>query len=160
MDLDNIVFKEKAAILMLLLGVVLFAAGIVLLIYGYLYGGVLCGLSIFYLRQEGSEIDFDTNTYRTFTEVLGMRFGKWKELPKIEYVSVFSTTESVIVRSRSAEATVKSDIIVVNLFYNGNHRIKAYKAKKKKEAFNIAKQIAERLKIDILDATEAESKWI
>ncbi|PTX60040.1 hypothetical protein C8N46_10746 [Kordia periserrulae] len=83
-----------------------------------------------------------------------------KNLPEIEYVSVFSTTESAKVRALSAEATVKNDIIVLNLFYNGNHRIKAYATTDKEDAFKVAKQIAEILKIDILDATEAESKWI
>lgn len=156
----KIVFKEDVLIIKTLLGVVALACGIVLLITGFLYGFILCGLSFFYLYTDGSEIDFEANKYRTFTEVFGIRYGKWKKLPEIDYVSVFSTTESVMVRSRSAEARVRSNVIVVNLFYNGNHRIKAYTAKKKEKAFQIAKQIAEILKIDILDATEAESKWL
>ncbi|MGH1386500.1 hypothetical protein [Kordia sp.] len=156
----KIVFKEDVLIIKTLLGMVALACGIVLLITGFLYGFILCGLSFFYLYTDGSEIDFEANKYRTFTEVFGIRYGKWKELPEIDYVSVFSTTESVMVRSRSAEARVRSNVIIVNLFYNGNHRIKAYTAKKKEKAFQIAKQIAEILKIDILDATEAESKWL
>lgn len=156
----KIVFKEDVLIIKTLVGVVSLACGVILLISGFLYGFILCGLSFFYLYTDGSEIDFEANSYRTFTEVFGIRYGKWQDLPEIEYVSVFSTTEDVIVRSRSAEAKVQSNVIVVNLFYNGNHRIKAYTTKKKEKAFEIAKQIAELLKIDILDATEAESKWI
>jgi hypothetical protein len=160
MNDTKIVFKEGVLIIKTLLGVVALACGIILIFSGVLYGLILCGLSFFYLYTDGSEIDFEANKYRTFTEVFGIRYGKWKDLPEIDYVSVFSTTESVIVRSRSAEAKVKTNVIVVNLFYNGNHRIKAYTAKKKEKAFQIAKQIAELLKIDILDATEAESKWL
>ncbi|WP_298513527.1 hypothetical protein [uncultured Kordia sp.] len=160
MSNTKLVFKEDVLIIKTLVGVVSLACGIIVLITGSLYGFILCGLSFFYLYLDGSEIDFETNKYRTFTEVFGIRYGKWKELPEIDYVSVFSTTESVIVRSRSAEAKVRTNVVVVNLFYHGNHRIKAYTAKKKEKAFQIAKQIAEILKIDILDATEAESKWI
>jgi hypothetical protein len=114
----------------------------------------------FYLYVDGSEIDFEANTHRTFTEVFGFRFGNWEDLPEIEYVSVFSTTETITVRSRSAEANVKRNIIVLNLFYNWNHRIKAYSTTDKEDAFKTAKQITKILKIDILDATEGESKWI
>ncbi|QHI37916.1 hypothetical protein IMCC3317_32990 [Kordia antarctica] len=141
-------------------GVAFFFLGALWLISGSLFGMILSGMSIFFFHKDGSEIDLEINKYRTFTEVFGLRFGKWEELPEIEYISVFSTTESTIVRSMSAEATIKNDIIVLNLFYNGNHRIKAYSTTNKEDAFKIATQIAGILKIDILDATEAESKWL
>lgn len=141
-------------------GVAFFFMGIAWLVTGNLFGMIFCGMSIFFFNKDGSEIDFEINKYRTFIELFGLRFGNWKELPEMEYISVFSTTESAKVRALTAEATVTNDIIVLNLFYNGNHRIKAYSTTDKEDAFNVAKQIAGILKIDILDATEAESKWI
>jgi len=156
----NIVFKRKSPITKTIFGIFIFAVGFISVLAGGFYGFIVCGVSIFFLYKDGSEIDLEIQKYRTFIEVLGFRFGKWDDLPEIEYVSVFSTTESVAVRALSAEAIVKNDIIVLNLFYNGNHRIKAYSTTDKEDAFKIAKQIADILKIDILDATEAESKWI
>ena len=134
--------------------------GVAWLISGNLFGMIFCGMSVFFFNRDGSEIDLKIKKYRTFIELFGLRFGTWKNLPEIEYISVFSTTESAKVRVLSAEATVKNDIIVLNLFYNGNHRIKAYATTDKEDAFKVAKQIAGILKIDILDATEGESKWI
>jgi len=141
-------------------GVAFFFMGIAWLVTGNLFGMIFCGMSIFFFNRDGSEIDLKIEKYRTFIELFGLRFGQWKDLPEIEYISVFSTTESAKVRALTAEATVKNDIVVLNLFYNGNHRIKAYATTDKEDAFKVAKQIAGILKIDILDATEAESKWI
>lgn len=81
-------------------------------------------------------------------------------MPEIDYISVFIATERAIIRDFVHETEIKNDVIVLNLFYNGNHRIKAYNTKDKKDAFAVAKQIADILKIDILDATGTESKWI
>ncbi len=160
MNNSNIVFKRKVPIMRSVFGIAFFFMGIAWIVTGNLFGMIFCGMSIFFFNKDGSEIDLEIRKYRTFTEIFGFRFGNWEDLPEIEYVSVFSTTESVAVRALSAEAIVKNDIIVLNLFYNGNHRIKAYSTTDKEDAFKIAKQIADILKIDILDATEAESKWI
>ncbi|MBC8755603.1 hypothetical protein H2O64_13075 [Kordia sp. YSTF-M3] len=160
MNNNKIVFKRKVHFMRSIFGIAFFFMGIAWIVTGSLFGMIFCGMSIFFFNKDGSEIDLEIRKYRTFTEVFGFRFGSWDDLPEIEYVSVFSTTEAVAVRVLSAEAIVKNDIIVLNLFYNGNHRIKAYSTADKEDAFKIAKQIAGILKIDILDATEAESKWI
>ena len=160
MNNTKIVFKRKSPIMKTIFGIFIFSVGLISVLAGGFYGLIVCGISVFFLYKDGSEIDLEINKYRTFIEVLGFRFGKWGDLPEIEYVSVFSTVESITLKSYTPETTIKNDIIVLNLFYNGNHRIKAYSTKSKEDAFNIAKQIAGILKIDILDATEAESKWI
>ncbi|WP_430411435.1 hypothetical protein [Kordia sp.] len=160
MSNDKIEFKRKPPIIKTIFGVFIFSIGALSILVGGYYGFIVCGISVFFLHKDGTEIDLKIEKYRTFIEVLGFRFGKWEDLPEIEYVSVFSTTETITVRSRTAEANVKSDVIVLNLFYNGNHRIKAYTTKNKEDAFKVAKQMAEVLKIDILDATEGESKWL
>ncbi len=141
-------------------GVAFFFMGVSWILTGNLFGMIFCGMSIFFFNRDGSEIDLKIEKYREFIELFGLRFGAWKDLPEIEYISVFSTTESAKVRALTAEATIKNDIIVLNLFYNGNHRIKAYATTDKEDAFKVAKQIAGILKIDILDATEGESKWL
>lgn len=151
---------RKVPIMRYVFGIAFFFMGVSWVVTGNLFGMIFCGMSIFFFNRDGSEIELDNKRYRTFIELFGFRYGKWKDLPEIDYVSVFSTIESAKVRALTAEATVKNDIIVLNLFYHGNHRIKAYATTSKKDAFKKAKQIADILKIDILDATQAESKWI
>lgn len=50
--------------------------------------------------------------------------------------------------------------MTLNLFYNRNKKIEAYITQDINDAFEKAKQIATILNVDILDATERESKWL
>lgn len=123
-------------------------------------GFILIGMGIFILLVEGSEFDFKNQKYREIKSILGISIGKWKPIPNIEYVSVFRTNETTTLRSRTAEANVSNEIIKLNLFYNTNQKIEAYNTYNIDDAFKKAKEIASILNIDILDATERESKWL
>ncbi|KAB8151398.1 hypothetical protein EZY14_018865 [Kordia sp. TARA_039_SRF] len=157
---QNIVIKTNVHILRTIFGVGFFLVGVVATSTGNLLGLIFCVISLLFFIREGSEIDLKRKQYRAFSDFFGIHFGQWKELPKIDYISVFIATERTIIYDFVHETEVKNKVIVLNLFYNGNQRIKVYTAKDKEDAFKVAKQISEILKIDILDATEAESKWI
>ncbi|WP_420570779.1 hypothetical protein [Kordia sp.] len=157
---NKIVFKRKVPALRFVFGIGFFLVGIIAIFFGNLLGFIFCVVSILFFNRDGSEIKLDTRQYRTFLDTFGFRFGTWENLPEIEYVSVFSTTETTIIQDFTGVTEMTDNIIVLNLFYNGNHRIKAYATTSKEDALKVAKHIAEILKIDILDATEAESKWI
>ncbi len=137
-----------------------FFFGACFFIIGLLTFWPLCGISLIFIYADGIEIDLELKKYRTIVSLFGLHFGKWKNLPEIDYVSVFKTSETTTVRALSAEANVKNDIIKINLFYNTNQKIEAYNTQNKEDAFAKAKQIATILNIDILDATERESKWL
>ena len=141
-------------------GICFFILGLLALLGGSLFGFIICGLSVFFLYSDGSEIDLHSKSYRTYFSLFGFRYGKWKNLPEIEYVSVFSTTETTTVRALSAETNVTNDIIQLNLFYDRNKKITAYSTTNKEDAFEMARHISELLIVDILDATESESKWL
>ncbi|BAO75779.1 hypothetical protein [Winogradskyella sp. PG-2] len=115
---------------------------------------------IFFVHTTGVEIDLEKRKYRNITAFFSLIFGKWNDLPDIEYVSVFKTSETTTVRALSAEANVKNEVIKVNMFYNTNQKIEAYNTQDIDDAFKKAKEIASILNIDILDATERESKWL
>ena len=55
--------------------------------------------------------------YREIYSVVGIDFGKWKDLPELEYVSVFETTENKRVQAMGATTTMKNNIYKLNLFY-------------------------------------------
>lgn len=68
------------------------------------------------------------------------------EVPSLEYISVFLVSE---------------DCYQVNLWYKGNKHYNMYNFEAEKPAMKFAKEVALKLNIDLLDATEkGNSKWI
>ena len=157
--MDKFIFKRKLPIWKLILGSIALVVGVISLLTTF-KGFILIGMGVFFLLVEGSEFDFKNQTYREMKSIFGISFGKWKPIPNIEYVSVFRTNETTTLRQTTAEANVTNEIIKLNLFYNTNQKIEAYNTYDINEAFEKAKQIATILNIDILDATERESKWL
>ena len=125
-----------------------------------IFGAIFISLGLNFLITEGSEIDLDSNTYRSVKSLFGSNFGKWKPCPQFDYVSVFKTKENQTVRVVTAEATVQSDIILLNLFYNKNKHITFYKTQDKSDAFLVAEKFKSIFNIDILDATAKDKKWL
>ena len=123
-------------------------------------GSIFIAIGLNLISTEGSEINLENNTYRNLKSIFGIHFGKWKPCPKFEYVSVFKTKENQTINVISATTTITSDIIYLNLFYNKNKHLTFYKTEDKEDAFKVAKKIQSKLGIDVLDATEKESKWI
>ncbi len=67
-------------------------------------------------------------------------------VPTLEYVSVFKNAK---------------DQFEVNLWYKGNKHYKMYRFDKKVPAVAFAREVAKKLKIDLLDATvKGDSQWI
>lgn len=154
------ILKEETSKLKLIYGGSLVTVGIFSLLSGHIFGFIALGVGLYFFKSEGIAFNFKLKTYRYITSWFGLTVGKWQNLPKIDYISVFKTEEKTRVWTRSASTLVTDTIVKVNLFYNGNHRIKAYQTKSTSEAFKIAKEIATVLNVDILDATERESKWL
>jgi hypothetical protein len=151
---------KKVPIMKLILGFALICFGIHSAIFNNVFGLVLSGIGVFLVMSQGSEINLDTKKYREFYSVLGIDFGTWKDLPQLEYVSVFKTKENSRVQAMGASANFSNPIIKLNLFYNTNKKIEVYKTEDVEEAFKLAKHLAEIFSIDILDATDKESKWL
>ena len=148
-----------------------FIYGIGLFLFGFLFlridsisqnilGLLFCILSFYFFNREGIEIDLRNNKIRNTNNLFNLSFGQWKDFPEIEYVSVFRTTQTTTVWVSTASANVTEKTIKINLFYNTNQKIEAYETKDIDDAFKKAKQIATILNLDVLDATERESKWL
>ena len=60
----------------------------------------------------------------------------------------------------SATTTFTTEVILLNLFYNRNKHLTFYKTDDKADAFKVAEHFKLALDIDILDATESETKWL
>ena len=151
---------RKVPIMKIVFGALLFLVGIYGAITNNPFNLVLSGIGVFLMLREGSEIDLASKKYRELYSVLGINIGKWKDLPDIEYVSVFKTKEKKRVQAMGASANISNQIYKLNLFYNRNKKIEAYITEDINDAFENAKYLSQVLNIDVLDATERNSKWL
>lgn len=129
-------------------------------ITGNIIGIIGIALGIYFLKSDGIEIDLQNKKYRNIISLFGISYGQWKAFPEIEYVSVFKTTQTTRVWVSTASTNVTNTVVKVNLFYNTNKKIEVYVCDNTDDAFIIAKQIANALNIDVLDATSRETKWL
>lgn len=159
--MNNIIYLKKVPFAKVFFGFVIMVAGIGVLIFSnIIFGAIFAFIGLNLLSTEGSEINFIDKKYRTIKSVFGIHFGKWQDCPKFEYVSVFKTKENQTIRVVTAEATMQNDIILLNLFYQNNKYLTFYKTDNKEDAFKVANHFNMVFDVDILDATESESKWI
>jgi hypothetical protein len=160
-EMNIITYVKKVPVIKIILG----GLALLIVVYGVFLGNlktiaIPLALGLYMVTTEGSEINLTNKTYRTITSFFGIHFGKWKPCPEFEYVSVFKTSESQTVTIVTASATSKNDVILLNLFYNGNKHITFYKTTDKADAFKVAEHFKLALGVDILDATEREKKWL
>lgn len=127
---------------------------------GSLLGLILLGAALKLLFIKGFELDLNFNRYRKIYWLAGISIGNWKQLPKIEYVSIFKTIKKSRLRVITAEANMGSEVYKLNLFYDSNKHIEAYITEESADAFKVAQHIASELGIDIMDATQMENKWL
>lgn len=159
--MNKIIYLKEVPFFKKLFGIILGILAIgIFITSNMLFGLIFLAIGINLVLTEGSEIDLENKTYRTVKSIFGINFGKWNPCPKFEYVSVFRTKETQRVNVVTATTAFTNEIILLNLFYNGNKKITFYKTDDKKEAFKVAEHFKLALNIDILDATESEKKWL
>lgn len=158
--MNVIVYLKEVPCFIKVFGIAVGFFGITALASGnLLYGLIAVVIGINLVILEGSELNLEYKTYRMVKSIFGIKFGKWKPCPRFEYVSVFKTRETKRINVITATTAFNNDIIVLNLFY-GNNNITFYKIDNKTDAFKVAEHFKLALDIDILDATESESKWL
>lgn len=159
--MNTIIYLKEVPLIKKILGIVFSCLGLFFFLFtNIVFGAIFLVIGINLLSTEGSEINLENNTYRNVKSLFGKHFGKWQTCPEFEYVSVFKTKESQTIRVVTAETTVQNDIILLNLFYKGNKHITFYKTRDKNDAFSVAEKFKSIFKIDILDATENEKRWL
>ena len=153
-------YNRPVPIAKIIYGAGLILMGIITVISENPFGFIFIGISLYFFRENGIEIDLDNKKYRNIFSIFGLTYGQWENLPDIEYVSVFKTDITTRVWVSTASTNITNTVIKVNLFYNTNKKIEAYETENIDDAFEKAKEIATVLNVDILDATERESKWL
>lgn len=93
--------------------------------------------------------DLEQKRYKIEYCIGPIRFGKWQQLPEIEYVSVF--------KQPKADGDY---IFEVNLWYSRNQHFNIYENTSLESAFLMGKNVAKVLEVKLLDATVANNfKW-
>ena len=92
--------------------------------------------------QIGVEINFVDRKFRNVSIYGPQRFGTWKALPELKYVSLFKTNLIHSVTGRSGTSvSQKAFVIQVNLITEQKKRIMLYEGKDLAEAVVLAKKI-------------------
>ncbi|TMM56968.1 hypothetical protein FEE95_10770 [Maribacter algarum] len=141
-------------------GFLCIAAFFVIFTTSILFGFFIMAFGVYLASTEGSQINLDDKTYRTIWSLFGVHIGKWKPIPKFEYISVFKGKQKQRVNSLGASTTFTEDVILVNLFYSRNKHHTFYRTFSKEKAFEVANHFKLALDIDILNATEKKQKWL
>ena len=142
-------------------GFLMILIGLGVLIFKSVFGIVvlLAGVAIVFLHY-GILIDFEENKYKEYWGLLGLKFGKWQNLPPLEYISLTKSRFSQEIGLRAANTTLKGVLYKGNLRINEQERILVMKSPKKDEVLNQLKFLAKKLDLRLLDCTESESIWV
>ncbi|MFD0799044.1 hypothetical protein ACFQZJ_16340 [Maribacter chungangensis] len=97
-----------------------------------------------------SLFDLNNKQYKVAYGVGPIRWGNWRVLPEIEYVSVFG------------QPKVDGSIIFeTNLWYAGNRHFNIYQNYDKETVMLMGKSVAKLLKVDLWDSTVAhKGHWV
>ncbi|MEO1012508.1 MAG: hypothetical protein AAFX53_14475 [Bacteroidota bacterium] len=94
--------------------------------------------------------DLVNRKYKEQYRVGPLKFGQWRRLPKIDYVSVFKQP--------------KADggfVYETNLWYNRNKHFNIYESDSPDAVFLMGESVAKALHVKLLDATEPNDyKWV
>lgn len=154
--MDTIIYLKRIPLAKKAFAIALMICGVLIFLTSNIFGGVMfsiIGLNL--ISTEGSEINLTNKTFRTINSVLGFKFGKWKPCPEFEYVSVFKTKKNTQINGFGATiGAFKTDVIVLNLFYDGNKHITFYKTDQIADAFKVAGNIKQALNIEIYDPAQ------
>jgi hypothetical protein len=119
--LNNIIYKRPIPTAKLIYGIGLFLIGIISASEN-IFSLLLCMLSTYFFHSNGIEIDLSKKKYRNIISWFSLTFGQWNNLPQIECVSVFKTTQTTRGWFSTASTTISDMVIKFNLFYTTNQK--------------------------------------
>ena len=106
----------------------------------------LCSFGIGFSIVRDYHFDFKTHRYKNVFRVGPVKIGGWRKFKNLEYVSAFKNSRN---------------IFELNLWYNRNKHFNLFSYDNAEDALYAGKQLAEKLDIDLLDATfPHNSKWV
>ncbi|MDX1463345.1 MAG: hypothetical protein R3359_09825 [Marinirhabdus sp.] len=107
---------------------------------------LLIGVGVKFSMINDYLFDLENNQFRVIHNIGLIRWGKWRNLKSIDYISVFQKKEG---------------LYLVNLWYNTNKHITITGSHKLDAAMEMGGTISKQLHIDLLDASDPHNtKWV
>lgn len=106
-------------------GYIFLSAGIIIM-FNNLLGLILVLIGVFIaFVKSGVQINLETNSYRKFDSLFGLKRGQWESLEAFSYLSILRTKEESATLSRSnRRAVTSSDLFYDICLLDENHRKK------------------------------------
>ena len=122
---------------------------------------ILLGTALFFSKEK-YELDFEFMQYREAFSLSNISFGKWHNLPEIDYVSIFPTKLTQTIQSaQTAHATSRSfKEVRINLVHGKNQRMHIFRSKDVAELRKKAMFFADKLNVGVYDCTGEENVWL
>lgn len=147
-----------------MLGYLLTIFGLYLLIIPFnLFGiALIVPALVFSFSKTGIQINFNSNEFKDYFFIFGLRFGKWHKLPKIEYVNIHLEKYSQVMNVQSISRGAVYNKITVNLIISKTNRknVAIYETNEKERALETGKLLAKNLNTKLLDYTSKKPEWI
>jgi hypothetical protein len=144
-----------------ILGYLLIGFGIYFLIRNDWVGFIMIPVGmVFSFLIINQKFDLENKKYIEYYGFLGLKFGKWKGIPGIDYVTVFlersvQGKNLVSISSYHVEKNFKIDLII-----SKTERIDAGRKKDRDTALERGKELAGALDKKLLDYTSGEPVWV
>ncbi len=137
------------------------------LIVAKIIGALIIALGVFILyAKTGIAIDKSARKYREFISIASLVFGKWVQLPEVDYVAVVRVRLSQL-KFRPSEITFKQveggfDFAYnVNLiFKNSPKRFLKIYTSDANDGLKIGMELAKDFNTQLYDCTTSNKKWI
>ncbi|MDN5214788.1 hypothetical protein QQ020_22100 [Fulvivirgaceae bacterium BMA12] len=142
-------------------GILMILIGVGALVIKPLLGIILlpAGLSVVFLHY-GILIDFEQKRYKEYWGLLGLRFGKWKVLPPVTYISLTKSRFSQQMGLRGATSTMRGVLYKGNLRLDDEEKILVIQSGKKEKVLQTLKYLATKMDIKLLDCTGSDHIWV
>ena len=140
-------------------GFVLMALGGYLLFQSNWFGvvAIVVGAALFF-AVVGIQIDFKKFLIREFFGIAGIKYGKWKKLPSVDYVTVFIENYNQRGSVASIDSNFKDSKVKVSLIISEKERYDAGFFNSKEKALTTGTIMAKKLNTKMLDYTGKEPK--
>jgi hypothetical protein len=125
--------------------------------FGFL--AMLVGMPMFF-AVIGIQIDLDKKLYREFYGLLNFRFGKWLQLPPIEYITIYVEHYAQRGSVASIDNVSKYSKVKVSLIAEKNTRYDAGYFNTKELALQTGIFLAKKFNTKLLDYTTRDPRWI
>ncbi len=142
-------------------GYVLVITGCIMIYSMNLFGiGFIVIGPAFFLLKTGIRINFDERSYQEYRSVMGLYFGKWVNLPEIEYVTVYTESESQDMNVQSVGNEYNDTFFNTDLIFEEPNRLKVISFPDKSAAMEAGRLLAKKLHTRLLDYTSEEPVWM